>query len=683
MNVVVAVHGVGPTELGSLTETLRKEFHKKAIEAKVSEYHWADLSPASGTGDPISLRYAWELLFNSVSSSFIEVRSIGWKQLWASNRWTVIAAEIARLVMLSPLFLVPILLPLIVLLGYIASWSDETVGLVIVNYWRATLRLVLVGVYLAAGSLVIDCVTALFTRSPEQAVASIRRNLLHILGPVISAAVLPFAIPWNKNKISIIFLVIAFPLFMLVLAGSLHYLESVYHVPGQTQYDPLEFWEFLPDFAQFFTTAITTVFVLALIGFALVPWFVKVTLDVVRLTGDPEHRRRVLNRLHNVINRHLETLGDEDTLYLLGHSLGSVIILDYLLNVDRSPSRCRVVLVTGGSPIRRLFGNFFPNQFFPNCPRDSACLLIEKYRDFRWINVFRPWDQIGASMRFDDPGLGTDICTKQWGKFLTAHLGYWSDQTVLNKVLPVLHETIPKPKYARCPDSHFIPHRPYTCRIMERTCVSLKSLLGTLVPVVITLSIVTGLCLAIYSIRTCFHEHHQLTQTGISVDGIVSHIRVMDGVGEKTSSHKEIRAQFTTLDGTLITEKLWIQEMGSFLFLDRSYFMNIAGIIKEIDDSDKKIRESLPRPLGNPDFIWSSAPNIKVRYLPESPTVFDFPDHAVNPPTAKSIVRIPLAIAFHMFLAAQICVIYLLISAISLSALASLFGTTIDSEQEQ
>jgi hypothetical protein len=79
-------------------------------------------------------------------------------------------------------------------------------------------------------------------------------------------------------------------------------------------------------------------------------------------------------------------------LVLSAHSQGTVLAAAALWQLD-PPTRGRVALLTYGSPLRRLYGRFFPAYMGPD-------QLMRLQRDMpRWDNLFRLTDPIGGPVR--------------------------------------------------------------------------------------------------------------------------------------------------------------------------------------------------------------------------------------------------------------------------------------------
>src|SRR5262249_12630189 len=108
--------------------------------------------------------------------------------------------------------------------------------------------------------------------------------------------------------------------------------------------------------------------------------------------------------------------------------------VDSLVNSREWGRDDAVVLVTAGSPLRRFFFRFFPGIFIPESPAGVAHLARGRLGDFHWLNVYRPWDPIGTSLRLTVDGAGRDVSTGQRLGVLSAHLDYWRDPVVLKLV---------------------------------------------------------------------------------------------------------------------------------------------------------------------------------------------------------------------------------------------------------
>lgn len=158
------------------------------------------------------------------------------------------------------------------------------------------------------------------------------------------------------------------------------------------------------------------------IGFAL-----KILSDIFRYLGDYNYYSLIQKGLKNKLNS-IEPL--DSPIIIVGHSLGSIIAVDSLLSFDSIwKNRSSIRLVTMGSPLSRFFSSIFP-EMYP-CPIQVFNALNSNYKDFYWINIFRPFDPVGTSLCKNTDECIKDISSKQfWKTPMTAHFGYWDDKKI-------------------------------------------------------------------------------------------------------------------------------------------------------------------------------------------------------------------------------------------------------------
>jgi hypothetical protein len=157
--------------------------------------------------------------------------------------------------------------------------------------------------------------------------------------------------------------------------------------------------------------------------------FVKVMADVFRYLSEFKYRERLDQQLRKKLSG-LE-LDRESTLVVVGHSLGSVVAAHFFLyNSDVLSAMGPVRFVTLGSPLVRFFHRFFPDF----CPHPAAALDVirQEKPDFRWFNVYRPWDPVGTSFgQCSLSGIRELPTSQRWRVLLAAHTNYWTDPCVL------------------------------------------------------------------------------------------------------------------------------------------------------------------------------------------------------------------------------------------------------------
>ncbi len=194
---------------------------------------------------------------------------------------------------------------------------------------------------------------------------------------------------------------------------------------------------------------------IGLVLLALLRPGLKVTADIFRYLGSASYRTALRNGLRDRIASVVQGRTDVDVI-LAGHSLGSVIAFDLLRHPDNPLREARRVrLLTGGSPLRRIFHRFFPS-WYPH-PVVGAAQLGEAQTDFAWINVFRPLDYMGRSLgaRRESP-----IRNRRVPQRRRLHVGYWSDPLVISAAKEELMATLVEPAAPSGSSGAFEPPTP-------------------------------------------------------------------------------------------------------------------------------------------------------------------------------------------------------------------------------
>jgi Lipase (class 3) len=199
----------------------------------------------------------------------------------------------------------------------------------------------------------------------------------------------------------------------------------------------------------------TSCILIIVLGFVLINslgvgllWPLKVFADIVRFMGDQAYHAKLLAHL----DRRTESLPitPRDRIIVVGHSLGSTIAVMWLLGSDRLPKDAHVTLITMGSPNARFFASFYRRAF----PRidNLGSELLARYPNFRWLNIYRPFDPIGARVFARSTERLKDLSTQQYRKLLfRAHSGYWDDERVLDAVLDFVKRPINENIAEECP----------------------------------------------------------------------------------------------------------------------------------------------------------------------------------------------------------------------------------------
>ena len=152
----------------------------------------------------------------------------------------------------------------------------------------------------------------------------------------------------------------------------------------------------------------------------------KVALDAFRYLGEPRYRERIQQALDKAIGQARARVGNEQDFVLVAQGIGTVMALDSVMHSRVWRETDRVLLVTMGSPLRRWFLTLYSGTLFPERMESVVELVVRRLSEFRWVNIYRPWDYVGAELGLK-PFNGRDISTGIGERRLVGHADYWRD----------------------------------------------------------------------------------------------------------------------------------------------------------------------------------------------------------------------------------------------------------------
>lgn len=141
-----------------------------------------------------------------------------------------------------------------------------------------------------------------------------------------------------------------------------------------------------------------------------------------------------------------------EQIFVVGHSLGSVIVYDVLntlVNDDEAAGNCLKVidrtplLLTFGSPLDKTAFIFAGQRKHTHEAREALAASVQplirdyKFRPKRWINIYSPYDVISGKLDFYDPPNSGDtrrVCNEldpDATTLLAAHVEYWRSNALL------------------------------------------------------------------------------------------------------------------------------------------------------------------------------------------------------------------------------------------------------------
>jgi hypothetical protein len=151
----------------------------------------------------------------------------------------------------------------------------------------------------------------------------------------------------------------------------------------------------------------------------------KLAEDVLLYVSDAAYRDQIQAALADKIER-ARPPGRATNLVIVGHSLGSVIAADLLVNHAFGPAYERFTLVTVGSPIRRLFQTFLPGHLLP-ARIDGIVSAVAAKGPFAWYNYYRRFDGVGAKLGLPEREGFREARSPIVKGPLSSHIGYWRE----------------------------------------------------------------------------------------------------------------------------------------------------------------------------------------------------------------------------------------------------------------
>jgi hypothetical protein len=148
----------------------------------------------------------------------------------------------------------------------------------------------------------------------------------------------------------------------------------------------------------------------------------KVLSDIFLYISNETYRSTIQSYLHE----YLKNSAPGKDVTIVGHSLGSLIVLDSLLHDGIWKKANSINLVTMGSPIKRGINRFFPS-FLPAYYQIPG-VLSSSFEHFSWKNIYRPFDPVGTKLSLPNV---VDVNTQQYYRWLIwAHVAYFRDGKV-------------------------------------------------------------------------------------------------------------------------------------------------------------------------------------------------------------------------------------------------------------
>lgn len=674
MNKIIAIHGVGPQEPQIIRNRIKENLKGDSIDIHVEEFNWASWKRRSLIEGLAGIKVIFELLQTLNNAAFAEHRTINRLKLSPAAK----LAELGR----SMIFLAISLLTPIWAIVKTASYAIDIeyfMGSVSAAWATTAGAMIIVGATISLSSILLSLHKTDGLSRYQSFIVALRRVVLSHAAPLVAIACAPLLA--KRNNIARLGTVLLGTGLsgIAAMTATIALLEMLSSGDGQSQLN--EVVSTVLPISLILITSVPLAYLTAMCLEKISPAVIETSLDVLRYVGDHQYRTQLLDQLDCHVTSEDQRRGDRSSeldlcyslstsisspvtstsspfssipstarLYILAHSLGSVIAIDYLINRDTRPPGRQLTLVTGGSPVRRFFQTFFPNLLFEANTRNIAIALSAKYTSFVWANVYRPNDPIGCALGLDNLSFAADVDSEQAKGFLTAHVGYWSDAIILSKIKSALgrlrpheihnHETTKEASTTETAQiklhDAMLPMRDYMNRTYSWLPMPLAAVAATIAftGALLVLACETAdFCHVFLNAR---QEHSLLEKEGISTKCSVYY--------ERTNAILA-RAATTWTDRYI------------FLFKDKGGKDRIIShdVRKDADNSFvprnyidfSKLREAIrsqgnyvgPGSLGQGEsFRPKRLSNVPLRYNPRDSSVFDLPDFVSTPSLSRASV---------------------------------------------
>jgi hypothetical protein len=416
---------------------IRVHIAGKPLDVDLAEFHWNQphlypLALPHGSLKRESLRELLRVLSHAARAGTLPLGDFGLFMIKALRFLIALAVVIA---MIAPVELTLLHVPTMLFAAdWLLSWSMVGELTEVWWSWVGPVASVSIAPALCAAAILVawGLLTTCWQMSLQPFFIAVRALAIHLLGFPIALVGYPLSASFRSKRdsdgashsvLGYILLILSLP---LMIAWFL-----IRWFLGWTNLSEFSMW-LLPTalmFLPWVIVALLTIFTIR----AIAPAF-KILLDIFRYIGDPAYREALQNAFSDTLER-LRGQIEGRTFVLLAHSLGSVIAADSLAMSRGWHRGDRVWLITMGSPLRRFFLRHFPRVFFPDSIAGLKVAAAASVSRFEWINVYRPFDYVGASLGLSRSRTGCDRCTNQWRRF---HADYWSDSTVANCVFEEL-----------------------------------------------------------------------------------------------------------------------------------------------------------------------------------------------------------------------------------------------------
>jgi hypothetical protein len=429
--LVFVIHGVGSTRVGSLKSIVETILGPLNESTSIVEINWDSIVDQSLVLGELRFSTVRKLLLAISSTNRLPRAQKNSSQRDLAKSFILFGSNVVEFI----LFCILILCFLVWPLAYLSSWLSSFDNNLFLEYYNWIPNAIFIFSIILLNTTALIILLSIFI-----SMARGRFGIFHLCVQIIllvyfrvflSVLLYLFVVPYD---VALELLDTNFPTILSYLTPFCIFVASIYFTSA--------FGDKFHDYSIYllllgiWLLPIVTYIALSIIIYiknSIIGPSTKILLDIFRYIGENEYRDKIQEFVDKEVARHIN--GDEE-IVILAHSLGTIISIDSLSNSKVwIEERKNISLITMGSPLRRWFLRFFPRLFFTDSADSIFYAIAIRVSGFRWLNVSRPWDQVGSAISLSSTESTRDISTDQSGRFLSAHLNYFSDPIVKDKII--------------------------------------------------------------------------------------------------------------------------------------------------------------------------------------------------------------------------------------------------------
>ncbi len=375
--LIIGIHGVGNPSPLVLEAELQATLKHENVDVPVREINWNQIVEYPVVGDNVSGTALLDLVTRMARASLWDWESSSTSHMWLRRITSTIrafsyfGAELAvALFFMTLVWIIPVSFVLDFLEAQDPHAHARIIAFMLLHLLPRIVVFCLI-VFLASGLTLV-----LLERNLAPGWITLRKALLVLVRPLLLGTYAVMLIHWRSIRDLLLSI-------LMLLAFVASAVTIIYTVR----------WHHISLILSGAVLLLAVPYLLNYCSRDIGGAVLKVLLDIFHYISDPAYRVRIQEFVDHCVEELCHRFEPTEVV-LVGHSLGSVIIVDSLLHSHKWLDK-RITLITVGSPLRRFFFRFFPGLYIPATAGKCADDIARRLREFRWINAYRRLDYIG------------------------------------------------------------------------------------------------------------------------------------------------------------------------------------------------------------------------------------------------------------------------------------------------